>query len=51
MDLQRLVKQYMVFIEAGRIPTDVAERIAADVNHLLFSASKMKVRCPSVIWG
>ena len=25
------------------IPTDVAERIASDVNHLLFSVSKMKV--------
>lgn len=27
----------------GRIPTDVSERIAADVNHLLFSVSQMKV--------
>jgi len=25
----------------GQIPTDIAERIAADVNHLLFSVSKM----------
>jgi len=25
----------------GRIPTDVAERIAGDVNHLLFAVSKM----------
>ncbi|XP_023338377.1 conserved oligomeric Golgi complex subunit 2 [Eurytemora carolleeae] len=27
------------------IPTDVAERIASDVNHLLFSVSKMKESC------
>ncbi len=29
--------------DAGGIPPDVAERIAADINHLLFSVWKMKV--------
>jgi hypothetical protein len=32
-----------VLFQGGGIAPDVAERIAADINHLLFSVWKMKV--------